>query len=148
MRQASRNQRSLMQQGRTARYVEIISARTQPHLGESFFLAMNSGTLDDAQWTAVTAHIDAYLWHFEDCYLQFEAGTIDLASWKSDLATITFFVALPVFRAQWRTVRALSSGRYRDFMDSLMREVPMAKLGGDWRARWNAHLAEELAKAT
>ena len=34
MRQASRNQKSLMQQGRTARYVEIISARTQPHLAE------------------------------------------------------------------------------------------------------------------
>jgi len=144
LRQNSRNQKSLMQQGRTARYVEIISARTQAHLGEAFSLALHNRPLGDAQWAALTAHIDAYFWHFEDCFLQFEAGTIDQASWESDKATLTFLLALPMFRAQWKVVRDLSSGSYRDFVDDLMQETPVTKQN-DFREIWDARLAEELA---
>ena len=144
LRQASGNQQSLMQQGRTAGYVEIISSRTQPHLGEAFLRAMENRSLDDSQWVAVTAHIDAYFWHFEDCFLQFEAGTIDQASWNSDKATLTYLIGLPMFRAQWKVVRALSNGAYRDYVDALMRETPVTAQS-HFRDLVNAQLAEELA---
>lgn len=148
LRQTNRNQHALMRQGRTARYIEIISSRTQPHLGESFSLAMDSASLDVAQFAAVTAHIDAYFWHFEDCYLQYHAGTIDEASWNSDVATLTFLMALAPFRARWRTVRALSHGEYRDYVDSLLQRVPCAKPDTGLRSRWEALVAEEIAAAS
>lgn len=144
MRQVSRNQKSLVQQGRTARYVEIISSRTQPLLAESFSLAMDGAPLDEVQRIAVTAHVDAYFWHFEDGYVQFEAGTIDRAAWESDVATLRWLIATPVFRAQWRLVRDLSSGRYRDWVDGLLREVSVSATG-DLGSRWRTMLAEELA---
>ena len=132
-----------MQQGRTARYVEIISSRTQPHLGEAFLRAVENRPLDDSQQAAVMAHIDAYFWHFEDCFLQFEAGTIDQASWNSDKATLTFLIGMPMFRAEWKGVRALSNGAYRDYVDALMRETPVTTQN-DFRDLFNAQLAEEF----
>jgi hypothetical protein len=135
-----------MQQGRAARCIEIISARTQPHRGESLLQALSNGALDVSQYAAVSAHIDAYSWHFEDCYIQFDAATIDRAAWEPDVATLPYLIALPVFRAQWRIVRLLSNGPYRDYVDSLMREVPVAK-PDNFRSRWNALLAEELAES-
>lgn len=146
MRQVGRNQKSLMQQGRSARYVEIISARTQPYLAECFSLIMNNAPLDESQRIAATAHIDAYFWHFEDCHMQFEAGTIDRAAWESDTATLRWLIATPAFRAQWRLVRDLSNGRYRDYVDSLLRQVPVST-PHDLASRWRAMLAEELAAA-
>jgi len=144
LRQTSRNQKSLMQQGRSARYVEIISARTQPHLGESFSRALHNEPLDNSQWAAVTAHVDAYFWHFEDCFLQFEAGTIDQASWESDKTTLAFLIGLPIFRAQWRVVRLLSGGAYRDYVDALIRETPVM-LNDGFRDDFDAHFAQEFA---
>jgi len=144
MRQSAQNQRSLMQQGRSARLNDLALARTQQHLAEAFSRTGTGVPLDPAQVEAVNAWLMALFWAYEDSYLQFQAGTLDKPGWDTDVATLKLFLALPECRASWRLNRVAASGGYRAFVDSLMEQIAPAPMNPDL---WKAIVAEELAKA-
>jgi len=147
MRQSNRNQKSLMQQGRTARMVNLILTRTNPHLAEVFArLYSADSSFEGAQLAALQAAIDATFYTFEDSYLQFKAGTLDQASWGSDAVAIKRVLAVPAFRVQWSFDREVMTGDYRDYIDQIMRETPAIR-PRNVQALWQARMAEELAGA-
>jgi len=123
--QANRNQKSLMQQARTGRNVEILLKMADPTVSETIAEAdAGCATLGAAKIWSFYGFAAAVFWSYEDCFMQFQAGTLDAGSWASDVATLKRLLAFPPYRVVWKMARDGMSGGYRDYVDSLMSEVP------------------------
>lgn len=125
LRQANQNQKSLMQQARTGRNVDILLKMADPAVSQTVAEAnSNCAALSDAQIWAFYGFVAAVFWSYEDSFLQFEAGTLDVRSWESDVATLRRLSASPAYRAVWKMARDGMRGNYRNYLDSVMSEVP------------------------
>ncbi len=146
MRQANLNQKSLMQQGRSARTVDLLMKMTDPILSETIMRAFQGGqAMNPAQNFAFYGFAAAIFWNYEDSFLQFQSKTLDAKSWEFDVATLKGLLRNPAYRAAWRAARDGIGEGYRDFVDSLMLEVKgaapraVAELLGQY-------MTEEMAK--
>ena len=124
LRQANRNQRSLIQQGRTARNVDIMLRMSDPFMSETIAEAdVNCATMSSAKLWAFYGFAGAVFWTYEDSFLQFQARTLDAGSWNSDVVIIKRLIGHPAFRVAWKMARDGMRGGYRDYVDALMREA-------------------------
>jgi len=145
MRQSNLNQRSLAQGARSARYVEVLSQMADPYLSKLMCRsATGDATLDSSEAQSVIRTVGAILMHYEDSYLQFQAGTLDLASWDSDAASLKALLQDPGVRVSWRFVRHYLGGAYRSYVDELLRHTKLAPLN-DYGEQWNLWMIEEMA---
>ncbi len=146
IRQSNRNQKSLMQQGRTTRNVEILLHIADPFVSEMMFEAnANIGAMDPKKIWAFYGLAAAVFWSYEDSFLQFQRGLLDGESWSSDATTIKRLLASPAYRIAWKMAREGISGGYRDYVDSVMRDVALAPR--NMTDQWNMLVAEELRSA-
>jgi len=122
VRQGNRNQRSLMQQGRTGRNVELLTRLTEPGLAKLMSRAAGNEELTDAEYYQLYGYMTSVFWSYEDCFLQFRAGMLDAQSWSSDNATLKRILANPVYRAVWKAARGALGEDYRNFVDALASE--------------------------
>lgn len=144
LRQANRNQKSLMQQARTGRNVDILLKLADPMMSETVAAASsNCAALNDGKIWSFYGFAAAVFWSYEDSFLQFEAGTLDARSWESDVATLRRLLAAPSYRAVWKMARDGMRGNYRDYIDSLMSEVPSAP-SRSLTEQFRVYIAEEL----
>jgi hypothetical protein len=145
VRQANQNQRSLIQQARTSRNVEILLKMADEQISELLAKAESepAGLSPEKIWSFY-GFVGAVFWSYEDSYMQYNAGTLHAGSWQSDVATLERILAYPSFRVIWRMVRDGMIGGYRDYIDAVMSKVP-----ADTSARYSdffaAYLAEELS---
>jgi hypothetical protein len=147
LRQANRNQRSLMQQARTGRNVEILLTMADPGMSETLAEAnTNCAAMSDAKIWSFYGFAAAVFWSYEDCFMQFEARTLDANSWASDVATLERLVAYPPYRAVWKMARDGMGGDYRDYVDSLMHKVP-TDTSRTMTDVFKVYIAEELQSA-
>ena len=147
IRQANWNQKSLMQQQRTARNVEILLRMSDPFMSELIAQAnSNFAAIEPSRIWAFYGFAAAVFWSYEDSFLQLQAKTLDVQSWNSDIATIKRLLGYPAYRVAWKMARDGMSGGYRDYIDSLMREVK-CDTSRNMTDVWNTLAAEELATA-
>ena len=123
IRQSNRNQRSLMQQGRSARNVDLLSRLTDPKLSGTLFRLSTGETLADAEYLVVYGYTAAIFWSYEDCFLQFRSGMLDPKSWASDVATLQRLLSNPTYRAVWRVARNAMGDDYKSFLDGIAAEA-------------------------
>ena len=123
IRQANRNQRSLMQQGRSARNVDLLCHLTDPKLSEILLRVSAGETLPDADYYALYGYMAAVIWSYEDNFFQFRSGTLDAKSWASDRLTLKRLLGNPAYRAVWRAVREGIGEDYRTFLDGIAAEA-------------------------
>lgn len=144
VRQSNRNQRSIIQQARTARNVESLQKMAEQPISELLAQAeSNPQGLDAAKIWSLYGYGAAIFWSYEDTYMQFKAGTLHEGSWQSDLATLQRIMAFPFLRVIWRMAREGMDRDYRDYVDSVMREIapdPSARFSDLFKA----FLAEEM----
>ena len=144
IRQANRNQRSLMQQGRSARNVELLMRLTDPKLSEILVRVFRGDeSITDAEYFAMYGYAAAVFWSYEDCFLQFRSGMLDASSWASDVSTLKRLLNNPAYRAVWRAARDGIGGDYRQFVDGLVAEakaVPSVRAASSLRQ----YIAEEI----
>ena len=96
VRQANRNQRSLIQQARTGRNVEYLHKMADPPISELLAQAeADPESLGPAKIWSLYGYGAAVFWSYEDSYMQFKAGTLHAGSWHSDLATLQRILAFP-----------------------------------------------------
>lgn len=147
LRQANRNQRSLMQQARTGRNVEILLKMADPATSETLAQAnTNCAAMSDARIWSFYGFGAAVFWSYEDCFMQFRAKTLDANSWASDVATLERLVAYPPYRAVWKMARDGMGGDYRDYVDSLMDKVS-SDTSNSLTDVFKVYIAEELQSA-
>lgn len=147
LRQANRNQRSLMQQARTGRNVEILLKMADPATSEMLAQAnTNCAAMNDTKIWSFYGFGAAVFWSYEDCFMQFQAKTLDSSSWASDVATLERLVAYPPYRAVWKMARDGMGGDYRDYVDYLMEKVP-SETSRSLTDVFKDYIAEELQSA-
>jgi len=147
LRQANRNQRSLMQQARTGRNVEILLKMADSDMSETLAQAnTNCAAISDAKIWSFYGFCAAVFWSYEDCFMQFQARTLDANSWASDVATLERLVGYPPYRAVWKMARDGMGGDYRDYVDSLMDKVP-SDTSRSLTDIFRIYIAEELRPA-
>ena len=71
IRQSNRNQRSLMQQGRSARNVELLSRLSDPRVSDVISRAANGETLTDQDCFVLYGYLTSVFWSYEGCFFQF-----------------------------------------------------------------------------
>jgi hypothetical protein len=145
VRQANRNQRSLMQQGRSARTVDILLRMTDQKLSETVMRALKGDpATSEAEYIVLYGFATAIFWNYEDSFMQFRSGTLDAQSWESDVTTFKALLGNPLYRAAWRIVRGSLGDGYRQFVDGLMGDVGSAP-GRNVSTLLSQYLAEEIA---
>jgi hypothetical protein len=144
VRQSNRNQKSLIQQGRTARNVDILLRMSDPSMSKIIAESYVDCTgMDAPSICSFYAFVGAVFWTYEDSYLQFHAGMLDAQSWESDVVTIKRLIRNPAYRAVWKMARDGMGVGYRDCVDTLMREVNVNSSQG-FTDLFKAYVAEEL----
>jgi hypothetical protein len=125
MRQANRNQRSLMQQGRSTRHVELLLRLGDPLITNVMARLHTKGVdaISDAELQTVYFHAAATFWSYEDSFLQHRNGMLDDASWTSDVLTLKRIVATPVNSCVWRVIRDGLGRDYQAFVDDLVAQA-------------------------
>ena len=122
IRQSNRNQRSLMQQGRSARNVELLSRLSDPRISDVISRAANGESLTDQDCFVLYGYLTSVFWSYEDCFFQFHLGMLDPKSWASDGTTLRRLLGNPAYRAVWRFARGGIGDEYRSFLDGLAAE--------------------------
>jgi len=123
LRQSNRNQRSLMQQGRSTRNVDLLSRLTDPKLTDVLLRVFRGETVTDVEYLMLYGYIASVFWSYEDCFLQFRSGTLDTKSWASDVATLKRLLSNPAYRGVWRAVRDAMGTEYKSFIDGIAAEA-------------------------
>jgi hypothetical protein len=123
IRQGNRNQRSLMQQGRSVRNVELLARLGEPSLASLMTRVAGNEELTDAEYYQLYGYLASVFWSYEDCFFQFRAGMLDAQSWSSDVATLKRLFGSPVYRAVWKAARGALGEDYRTFLDELVSET-------------------------
>jgi hypothetical protein len=142
--QTNKNQRALMQQGRSARIIEVMLKGTDPNVSETVSRAiLRDTTLNAPQVYALNVYARSLFWGVEDSFLQHRAGLLDEASWATDVATLNVVLTAPAYRVAWKMSRRQASDEYREYVDSLMNDVKVGK-PFDELAAWKALMAKEL----
>jgi hypothetical protein len=140
-RQTLRNQRSLMQQGRTARIVDGIYRQAEPRIMEVMLRARaGDATLDPLQIETFLRISQASLISMEDTYLQHQLGTIEPAVWKTSTTRLADFLAQPGARAAWNSHRPTFSRDFAEHCDRLIAATPLVA-SSDRVAKWKADVA-------
>ena len=98
IRQSNRNQRSLMQQGRSARNVELLSRLSDPMVSDVISRAANGETLTDQDCFVLYSYMTSVFWSYEDCFFQFHLGMLDPKSWASDGTILRRLLGNPAYR--------------------------------------------------
>ena len=144
IRQSNRNQRSLMQQGRSARNVELLSRLGDPTVSNVISRAANGETLTDQDCFIMYSYLTSVFWSYEDCFFQFHLGMLDPKSWASDGVTLRRLLGNPAYRAVWRYARGGIGDEYRSFIDGLAAESG-PKLPPNLPNTLRQYIAEERA---
>src|SRR6476646_3518609 len=123
VRQSNRNQRSLMQQGRTTRNVDLLFRLADPKLSKLWARIATGESLEDAEYYMLYGYMASVFWSYEDSFFQFRSGMLDAHSWASDIATLKRLLSNPAYRAVWTAVRSALGDEYRSFLDGLVVEA-------------------------
>lgn len=148
VKQAEKNQRALMQQGRADR----ISQNCFYVAGTDLSAIWNRGLNGDETLTG--PEIDQFMMLFrgamisaEESFLQNEAGLLDAIAFKSFVAGVRHSITLPGLRAAWQMSSSQFGAEFVHFINGLMRETAMpAKT--DRAAQWIAAVKAANAPQT
>ena len=145
VRQAEKNQRALMQQGRASRASDHLDRIATGDVVDAF----HKGGRGDRDLTLTELRqfgqlFRSSLYGFEDAYFQYNQKMLDEASFQSTVAIIRAQFSWPGARAMWKRQRVMQDPSFRDFMDKIVQEVKVA-LPRDELADWKADLAAEMA---
>ena len=144
VRQAERNQRAMIQQGRADRTSAAAMTVASPELATVFRKGLAGEALSREEFDQYMMLIRGMLLSGEDSYLQHRIGLLDERAFDSWLASARVFMARPGMRALWKMTSHHYSREFREFGDANIVNGPIAA-GGDAYAEWQKRVQAELA---
>ena len=147
IRQAERNQRALMQQGRANRVSDSALRLAEPGMS----LVFNKGRSGDDNLTSeeISQFMNicrAAFLSAEDSLLHHLSGQLDGAAFGSFLAGAKSIFQSPGLRAAWCLSSQQYGSEFREFMNKLMTETSLAA-PVDALSAWRSELAKQKAYA-
>jgi hypothetical protein len=148
VRQAERNQRGLMQQGRAERVADHTLRMAEPGLAEVYWKGVNKPEdLSIAELDRFVSICRASFLSAEDSVLQHKAGLLDEASYRAFLAGWRFVAALPGICAAWQITSQLYGSDFSTVMDELTREALPSRSDDERLGLWKAAVRSVRARA-
>jgi hypothetical protein len=139
IRQAAANQRGTMHQMRAALSTDVMLRIAEPELLPAFRAGLTgSPDISEAQFWQYYYAASAILRATENAFAQYRDGLVSETHFASAKASARSFLSYPGYRALWQASRLGREAGFRDFMDSLEREVsvrPPPELYQDWKSR-------------
>jgi hypothetical protein len=137
VRQAERNQRGLMQQGRTERVSDYTLRLAEPGLAEVYWRGVRKPEdLSIAELDRFVSICRAGFLSAEESVLQHKAGLLDETSYSAFLAGWSFVAAMPGICAAWRMTSHLYGSDFSTLMDGLTREARPIPSDEELLGRW------------
>jgi hypothetical protein len=144
VRQAEKNQRAFMEQGRADRLADLQMRLAEPQLAAVYVKALKGDDLTETELAQFRFAVRALMAAIEDGFLQHKNrmlsdegfGTVSLDTRRS--------MSMPGRRAMWRLQRGQFNTDFRDMMDRLVAETPLAR-ADNTVAEWRAAVAAEFA---
>jgi hypothetical protein len=126
VRQAERNQRALMQQGRADRAWDGAFRVADPAISALFYKGMRTPIdLSAEELDQFLSICRAAFLSGEDSFLQHKSGLLDEIAYASFVAGLKGYVAgAPGLRAAWRLTSAQFGAEYAAFMDAVLSSTP------------------------
>jgi hypothetical protein len=144
-RQLERNQRALMNQGVINRGVEIARWLAEPRMsGLRTRVIAGETQLTAEELECLRLQLRTALTSGQDAYVQHRAGLADQMSLDNVMATVKDVLALPVYRALWKSYRSGYAPEWGAYIDRTIEETPLAK-PIDSVAQFQANLAEVMS---
>ena len=147
VRQAERNQRALMQQGRANRVSDSCIRIAEP--GLSMIYVRGRGGDESLSLEQLDQFMNICRAGFvsgEDSFLQHLSGQLDAAAYNSFVAGARSIFTLPGMRAAWRMSAHQYGDEFARFMDGIIKETQAAP-ENDRLARWIEIVQSEKAGA-
>ena len=148
VKQAERNQRALMQQGRANRVTDTTLRLAEADMSSVWCRARRGDenlTLEELNQYMLMCR--AGFLSGEDSFLQHLSGQLDGTAFKSFAAGARSYFTSPGLRAAWRLSANQYGEEYARFMDEIMKESTVQP-EADLRANWLEAMRLEKASAT
>jgi hypothetical protein len=96
IRQAERNQRALIHQGRASRMIALTTQIADPGIVDAYFLAIfGSDSITQGQYRQYTMMFTGLLYAIEDDFFQYKAGLLEKKYFESSTQTWKRIFSLP-----------------------------------------------------
>ena len=148
IRQTEKNQRAILSHGYVTRSSDnlrwfggpsITALMARVYAGETDF------TVEELTLLGLVFRVG--LMNGQDAYRQYQSGLIDQMAYDNSALVLTRnWLALPVFRALWSSVRVSQAPEWRALIDKMMVGTPVA-VAGDFAAEYRKSLAAVMAGA-
>ena len=133
--QTERNQRSLVNQGATARSIAVNTWITEPHMSAMFSKAISEPT----KLSGVLRNV---MIAFQDSLVQHRNGLADDITLKHAEASLRFFLSVPGIRAMYRMFASTYAAELQEIVDRIVAETP-SNPPSDMAARFRVVLSED-----
>ena len=126
VRQAEKNQRAAIRQGRADRTAAIVLAAANPGLAEDLVRAIiGAPDLTQKQLFQFGRYCFAMLNNYEDNFSQNRDGLLTDSAFATVVSTMEQAFRLPSFRVQWKRLRGSFEGEFAEFLDRLIARTPV-----------------------
>lgn len=140
--QAETNQRALLSQGVATRTIETHRWSSEPIMNELMSRIYAGDTkFSLPELRQLRVYLRVRLTGLQDTYVQLRSGLIDQIIFDNVLEACKGLLSERVFRAVWLTIRRGYAPEWRDYVDRLTAELPLAE-PIDLVAQFEARLAE------
>ena len=139
VRQAEKNQRSLMNQGAVTRGNSSLALFAQPELSDLYARAIGGETdFTSGEVYRLQTIMRISLLSLQDHFVQHRAGLIDQITYDNISGGVHRLFSRTVFRALWADSRMGYAPELRDLVDGFVTDTPLAEpidLGAQLKAR-------------
>jgi hypothetical protein len=127
VRQAEKNQRSLMNQGAVTRGNSSLALLTQPDLSDLFARAVaGESEFSSGEAYRLQTILRISMLSLQDHYVQHRAGLIDQITYDNISGGVRRLLTRPVFRALWIDSRMAYAPELRALADEFAADLPLA----------------------
>lgn len=145
VRQAERNQRAILQQGRAARAVDTLLRIAEPETINAYFRGSDGDeSITETEFRQFYFLFQASITGFEDTYFQHRNGMMADEPFESTAATLKFSFGRAGNRAMHRLVGVRRDPGLRQVLDGLM-SAATRETSADSFVSWKTLVAEEKA---
>jgi hypothetical protein len=146
VRQAERNQRAILQQGRAARSVDTLLRLAAPDTVGAYWLGSDGDeAITEREFQQFALVYQAIMSGFEDTWFQHEAGMLADAAYESTAAAVKSRFALPGYRAMHRMAGGRRDPGFKRLCDGLAAGADRSNPPDSFEI-WKALVAEEKAR--
>jgi hypothetical protein len=126
IRQAERNQRTLLQHGTSTRAAEIVRHWSDPHIAEAYVKMQSGEPLTAVEAWQLNIQFRTSLLSWQDGFLLQRASLVDALQFEGTQRTFRTLLAQPVLRAMWNMTKATFAPEFIAYVEAQPLDAPPA----------------------